>query len=347
MALAAFRAATGSAAQPVSPSFGKNPGKASVFPGKPAGMALRDPAQGSGKRTRQDRWASRPSSVLFVDSLTLAPARHTIGAGKPTAGTRGAVAMGQFAVILPAAGRSTRFGDPKQKKIYAELEGRAVWLRALDPFLTHGEVEQIIVAIAPEDRELFERRYRDKAAFLNLDVIEGGAERSDTVARALERVRPVCEFVAVHDAARPCLTEEHGRRRLRRRPRARGRPARDAGDRHDQACPDGHGSPSRRCRATISTSPRLRRSSAATGSSRPTPAAASLGPGITDDTQLVEALGHRCAIVAGSPFNLKITTQDDLRLAAAILRIREKAQSERPAAIPSPTRPPCGATCRS
>ena len=58
--------------------------------------------------------------------------------------------MGQFAVILPAAGRSTRFGDPRQKKLYADLEGRAVWLRALDPFLTHGEVEQIIVAIAPD-----------------------------------------------------------------------------------------------------------------------------------------------------------------------------------------------------
>ena len=82
--------------------------------------------------------------------------------------------MGQFAVILPAAGRSTRFGDPKQKKIYADLEGRAVWLRALDPFLTHGEVEQIIVAIAPEDREMFDRRYHDQAAFLNLDVIDGG-----------------------------------------------------------------------------------------------------------------------------------------------------------------------------
>ena len=143
--------------------------------------------------------------------------------------------MGQFAVILAAAGRSTRFGDPKQKKIYAELEGRAVWLRALDPFLTHGEVEQIIVAIAPEDRELFERRYHDKAAFLNLDVIDGGAERSDTVARALERVRPICQFVAIHDAARPCLTEvmvsavfsaalEHGACL-----------AGDSGQRHDQA----------------------------------------------------------------------------------------------------------------
>ena len=143
--------------------------------------------------------------------------------------------MGQFAVILPAAGQSTRFGDPRQKKIYAELEGRAVWLRALDPFLTHGEVEQIIVAIAPEDREMFDRRYRDQAAFLNLDVIEGGTERADTVARALERVRPACQFVAIHDAARPCLTEEPGDGRLRRRPRARRCAAGRAGERHDQA----------------------------------------------------------------------------------------------------------------
>ena len=119
----------------------------------------------------------------------------------------GVQAMGQFAVILAAAGRSMRFGDPKQKKIYAELEGRAVWLRALEPFLTHGEVEQIIVAIAAEDREMFDRRYHDKVAFLNLEVIEGGAERSDTIALALQKVRPTCQFVAIHDAARPCLTE--------------------------------------------------------------------------------------------------------------------------------------------
>ena len=231
--------------------------------------------------------------------------------------------MGQFAVILPAAGRSTRFGDPRQKKIYAELEGRAVWLRALDPFLTHGEVEQIIVAIAPEDREMFDRRYRDQAAFLNLDVIDGGAERSDTVARALERVRPACQFVAIHDAARPCLTEElvtavfaagreHGAAFL----------AVPVSDTIKRAGDD---------RFTTETIPRhylflaqtpqvfrrdwLEQAHAQRGER---------GPEITDDTQLVEALGHRCAVVAGSIFNLKITTQDDLRLAAAILRSQSK-----------------------
>jgi 2-C-methyl-D-erythritol 4-phosphate cytidylyltransferase len=235
--------------------------------------------------------------------------------------------MGQFAVILPAAGRSSRFGDPKQKKIYAELDGRAVWLRALDPFLTHGEVEQIIVAIAPEDREMFDRRYRDKVAFLNLDVIEGGVDRSDTVARALQRVRPVCQYVAIHDAARPCLDEdmvtavfaagrEHGAALL----------AVPVSDTVKRAA-DG--------RFTTETIPRhelylaqtpqvFRREwldEAYANRSRQEMQS-------TDDTQLVEALGHRCAIVPGSILNLKITTQEDMRLASAILRVQSKPQRE-------------------
>src|SRR4051794_8233250 len=78
----------------------------------------------------------------------------------------GRVAMGKFAVILPAAGRSSRFGDPKQKKVYAEVDGRAVWLRAVEPFVNREDVGQIILVIAPDDRELFERRFRPNAAFL-------------------------------------------------------------------------------------------------------------------------------------------------------------------------------------
>ena len=115
--------------------------------------------------------------------------------------------MPRFAVILPAAGRSTRFGDPKQKKIYADLDGRAVWLREAEPFVNRDDVGQILLAIAPEDRELFERRYRPNVAFLNIRVLEGGAG-ADSIANALEVADPSCDFVAVHDAARPCLTGE-------------------------------------------------------------------------------------------------------------------------------------------
>ena len=111
-----------------------------------------------------------------------------------------------FAVIFPAAGRSTRFGDPGTKKVYADLGGMAVWRRAVNPFAGRADVAQLILAIAAEDRELFEGRFAPDASALNLRVIEGGAERSETIARALAEVDPACRFVAVHDGARPCVT---------------------------------------------------------------------------------------------------------------------------------------------
>ena len=179
--------------------------------------------------------------------------------------------MGKFAVILPAAGRSTRFGDPKQKKIYAELEGRAVWLRAVEPFVNRDDVAQIVIAIAAEDRELFERRYRASVAFMNIKVIEGGRERCDTVARALEIVDPDCEFIAVHDAARPCVSTPADRRGVRGGTRARRRPAGDSGIRNDQAGRRMGARRARRSRARASTWLRRRRPSSEACSARRTP----------------------------------------------------------------------------
>jgi 2-C-methyl-D-erythritol 4-phosphate cytidylyltransferase len=238
--------------------------------------------------------------------------------------------MGQFAVILPAAGRSTRFGDPKQKKIFAELDGRAVWLRAVEPFINRDDVAQTIVVIAPEDRELFERRFRASVAFLNLRVIDGGAERSDSVARALEVADPACEFIAVHDAARPCLTGElidavfdaaraHGAALL----------AIPVSDTVKRVGAD---------RLTTETLPRNDLYLAQTPQAfrrelllRAYANRSRLGVQATDDTQLVEAIGHRCAVVEGSPLNLKITTAADLRLASAVLQVLPRPKREGPA----------------
>ncbi len=178
--------------------------------------------------------------------------------------------MGPFAVILPAAGRSSRFGDPRQKKIFAELDGRAIWLRAVEPFLNRDDVAQILLAIAPEDRELFERRYRPSVVFMNIRVLDGGAERHDTVAKALAQVDPACEFVAVHDAARPCLSHELIDAVF------------DAARQHGAALPglpvtdtlkriDAEGRAGKPWPAVTWSPSRPRRCSAATGSKKPTP----------------------------------------------------------------------------
>jgi 2-C-methyl-D-erythritol 4-phosphate cytidylyltransferase len=240
--------------------------------------------------------------------------------------------MDQFAVILPAAGKSARFGDPKQKKIYADLLGRAVWLRAVEPFINRDDVAQIILAIAAEDRELFERRYRASVAFMNIKVIEGGETRSDTVARALECVDPKYGFVAVHDAARPCLSQElidavfaaarqHGAALL----------AVPVADTIKQAGDD---------HLTVSTVPRAGLYLAQTPQafSRDVLVKAyaqhSRAGSVTDDCQLVEAIGQRPAIVLGSALNIKITTKVDLKLAAAILPLLDAARAKPAAAHP-------------
>jgi 2-C-methyl-D-erythritol 4-phosphate cytidylyltransferase len=238
--------------------------------------------------------------------------------------------MGKFGVILPGAGRSTRFGDAKQKKIYAELEGRAVWLRAVEPFVNRDDVAQIVMAIASEDRELFERRYRASVAFMNIKVIEGGDERCDTVARALEIIDPACEYIAVHDAARPCLSailidavfaaaRAHGAAVLATAVAETIKRAGDGNFTSETVPREG---------LYLAQTPQVFERSLLCKAY----ALRSQAPGhVTDDCQLVEALGHPCAIVPGSPLNIKITTPLDLKIAAAIMPLLEKPRPERSA----------------
>jgi 2-C-methyl-D-erythritol 4-phosphate cytidylyltransferase len=238
--------------------------------------------------------------------------------------------MSAFAVILPAAGRSTRFGDPKQKKVYAELDGRAVWLRAVEPFVNRDDVGQMILVIDPGDRELFERRFRASVAFMSIQVIDGGAERADSVAKALEMVDPAREFVAIHDAARPCLTSElidavfaaarqHGA----------AAPALPVSDTLKRVGADRTiiETVSRAGLYAVQTPQAFRRDLLVRAYAN----RARLGHDVTDDAQLVEALGHPCMVVEGSPWNLKITTRDDLRLASAMLEAMPKPKHEGPA----------------
>src|SRR5437588_3170846 len=115
--------------------------------------------------------------------------------------------MAKFAVILPAAGRSSRFRD-KEKKPFAQLDGRAVWLRCAELFITREDVCQCLIVVAKTDQETFRRRYAPNLAFMNVQIVDGGSERFESVANALAAVKPEADFVAIHDAVRPCLTEE-------------------------------------------------------------------------------------------------------------------------------------------
>ena len=66
---------------------------------------------------------------------------------------------------------------------------------------------QTIVVIASEDREQFIAKFGANIAILGFDVVDGGVERVDSVQAGLTRVQDDVEFVAVHDAVRPCLAD--------------------------------------------------------------------------------------------------------------------------------------------
>src|SRR5438105_15623704 len=97
--------------------------------------------------------------------------------------------MTGFAVIFPAAGRSSRFRD-KEKKPFVNLDGRAVWLRAVEQFVARPDVVQCLIVVSPEDEETFRRRYGANLAFMNLQVVRAGAERFESVESALALFRP-------------------------------------------------------------------------------------------------------------------------------------------------------------
>ena len=92
--------------------------------------------------------------------------------------------MPTFTVILPAAGRSRRFHDKHYKKPFAPLAGKAVWLHSAERFLGRDDVKQLIVVVADEDREEFDRKFGANLTIMGIQVCSGGVERTDSIRNA-------------------------------------------------------------------------------------------------------------------------------------------------------------------
>jgi len=236
--------------------------------------------------------------------------------------------MSSFAVILPAAGKSSRFRDQHYKKPFAPLDNRPVWIHAAERFVNRDDVKQTILVISAEDREYFQQKFAGNAAILGVEVVEGGQERSDSVAKALARVREDIDFVCVHDAARPCVAEEWITRVFAAAEKTGAAIlAVPVAGTLKQAKPD------QTIEQTVSRerlweaqTPQVFRRDLLNQAY-----AARQGFTATDDAQLVERIQHPVTLVPGSPLNLKITTQEDLRLAGQTLKILPKPRLDGPA----------------
>ncbi|MCO6438867.1 MAG: 2-C-methyl-D-erythritol 4-phosphate cytidylyltransferase [Phycisphaerae bacterium] len=228
--------------------------------------------------------------------------------------------MPKIAVIIPAAGKGERFGGG-ENKIFSKLDGRPVFLRTVEHFIRREDICQILLGVAPEDDEAMRTQYGANLAFMGVKTVTGGARRCDTVAAALGELSDDAEFVAVHDAARPCVTSEHI----------------DAV--FAAAAKSGaailavplSGTIKRVGTANLveSTVPRAGLYEAQTPQvfrkdiiSQAYAALTESDKDVTDDAELVERAGHPVTAVISDSTNLKITTRADLALASAILKSR-------------------------
>ena len=225
---------------------------------------------------------------------------------------------------MPAAGSGSRFGAAVPKQ-YAPLLGRTVIEWALAPFLADPQCAGIVVALAPGDALWPQVAARLPGSILTVD---GGAHRSGSVLNGLDGLAgraAARDWVLVHDAARPCLpagdlarllhtmSEEETGGLLAAAGADTLKFATAADPVHVERTVDRTG-------LWRALTPQMFRCSALRTALQ---AAHDTGRIPTDESQALEWQGARPRLVAGSAANLKVTTAQDLVVAAAILRSRD------------------------
>jgi len=218
--------------------------------------------------------------------------------------------MPAFAVILPAAGQSTRFGGPRGK-LLSDLGEITVLRRAVRAFSARPDVALIVIAA----------RNAEPVSEPKVTFAPGGASRAESVRSALLRVPESIEWVAVHDAARPLVSQdlidrtcaaalEHGAAvpalpvSLTIKQAIGPLPARV-----ERTVP--------RDRLWAMQTPQVMRRAALLDAFERCPIPLDQ---VTDDVQLLELAGQEVWLVPGEERNIKITTPMDLRLAELLLR---------------------------
>ena len=228
-------------------------------------------------------------------------------------------------LVMPAAGTGRRFGTETPKQ-YAALEGRTVIDWSLASFLADPRCAQIVVALGTDDGS-----WTPPAG---VRTTSGGAQRSQSVRAglaALEGAAGAADWVLVHDAARPCLSAQDLERliagvgqhpvggllgvryadTLKRADESRG-----------DALPAQVLRTEERRGLWRALTPQMFRYGALCAA---LDAAHAAGRFPSDEAQALEWAGATALLIEGAASNLKVTTAEDLLLAAAVLRARRLA----------------------
>ena len=109
--------------------------------------------------------------------------------------------------ILVAAGKGTRMGAGVDK-LFLEVAGRPVVAHTWQRFEDADCIGEIILVVRGDRQQLFEEQAAKFHFQKPFRIVTGGGERQDSVWNGLEALSATAEVVAIHDAARPCVSGE-------------------------------------------------------------------------------------------------------------------------------------------
>jgi len=224
-----------------------------------------------------------------------------------------------FAVIIPAAGQSIRFGTGRSK-LLEELAGEPVVRRTVRAFLQRPDIKSVVIAAPTESADALRTAVGEHAEDDRVRFCAGGATRAESVRHALREIPTDLRWIAVHDAARPLVSQQLIGRTF------------DAARRYGAAVPalpvsvtikEAQGPLPAKVLRTVPRqtlwamqTPQAMRRDALESAYAKCPLPLEL---ITDDVQLLELAGFEVWLVEGEEGNLKITTRADLRVAGLML----------------------------
>ncbi|HLC28937.1 MAG TPA: 2-C-methyl-D-erythritol 4-phosphate cytidylyltransferase [Dehalococcoidia bacterium] len=209
--------------------------------------------------------------------------------------------------VIVAAGNGTRMAGAD--KLFTEIGSRPLLACAIAAFQDSAAIARVVLVLSPENLErghALAKRY----AFTKVSaVVVGGARRQDSVRLGLEALGR-CDYVAVHDGARPLVTPDLIERGIEAaRETGAAIPAVPIVDTVKEAGPDGIVLRTlNRSRLWAVQTPQVFRYELLLRAHHV------MSANVTDDAAMVEGLGESVRLFPGEPCNIKVTLPENLAM---------------------------------
>jgi 2-C-methyl-D-erythritol 4-phosphate cytidylyltransferase len=202
-------------------------------------------------------------------------------------------------------------------KLFTDVAGRPLLAHAIAPFQECAAVDRIVLVLAAENVERGQALVREYGISKVRAVVPGGERRQDSVRLGVEALGQ-CDYVAVHDGARPLVDGRLIARGLEAvRETGAAVPAVPLADTVKEVGGDARVVRTvDRTRLWAVQTPQFFRCALLIRAHHEHPQA------VTDDAALLEAMGLPVKIFPGDKRNIKVTTPEDLELVLALLAVQ-------------------------